>query len=73
MTSSSIRITKHRLVSAEEATSQLDALALHNGITENLYEESSASSMAEFSALKWISLCFQRRVLLEREALKKAS
>jgi hypothetical protein len=60
-------ITKRRVISAEEATAKLDALARRHGITNPFYDESEADSMPEFDALKWTSLCSQRVALQQRE------
>ena len=60
-------ITKRRVVSVDEVTAKLDALARQNHIVVGCYAESAADSMSEFDALKWTSLCSQRRALLERE------
>lgn len=60
-------ITKRIVVSVEEVTAKLDALARHNRVAGHCYDESAADSMSEFDALKWTSLCAQRRALLERE------
>lgn len=60
-------ITRRRVVSVEDATTKLNALARRCGITNPHYEESEADSMSEFDALKWISLCSQRIALQERE------
>lgn len=60
-------ITKRIVVSVDEVTAKLDALARHNRVARHCYDESAADSMSEFDALKWTSLCAQRRALLERE------
>jgi hypothetical protein len=60
-------ITRRGVVSVEDATAKLDALARRCGIEKPRYEESEADSMSEFDALKWISLCSQRIALQERE------
>jgi phosphoketolase len=62
-----MKLTKRRVVSVEEVTAKLDALARRNGITSPCYEESEADSMSEFDALKWTSLCSQRIALQQRE------
>ena len=56
-------VTRRGVVSVEDATAKLDALARRCGITNPRYEESEA----EFDALKWISLCSQRIALQQRE------
>jgi hypothetical protein len=61
-------ITKRRVVSVDDVTAKLDALARRNHVAARCYEESAADSMSEFDALKWTSLCSQRRALLERES-----
>lgn len=60
-------ITKRRVVSVEDATAKLDALARRCAITNPCYCESESDSMSEFDALKWNSLCSQRNALLQRE------
>jgi hypothetical protein len=60
--------TRRRVVSVEDATAKLDALARRCHITNPRYEESEADSLSEFDALKWISLCSQRAALLQRES-----
>ena len=60
-------ITRRGVVSVEDATAKLDALARRCGITYPRYEESEADSMSEFDALEWICLCSQRIALQERE------
>ncbi len=62
-----MKITKRRVVSVEDATTKLDALARRCGIVNPRYEESEADSMSEFDALKWTSLCSQRAALQQRE------
>ncbi len=68
-------VSKRRLVSEEEVEARLDAIARRNDITKHCYEESASDSMPEFDALKWTSLCSQRRALRqrEREALPSVS
>lgn len=63
---------KRRLVSEEEVTSKLDALARRYHIPERCYDESSGEDMSEFDALKWQSLCSQL-VALKRRDCKTAS
>jgi hypothetical protein len=62
-----MKITKRRVVSVEDATAKLDAIARRNDIACPRYEESEADSMSEFDALKWTSLCAQREALKQRE------
>jgi phosphoketolase len=62
-----MKITKRRVLSVEDATARLDALARPYGISAPCYEESEADSMSEFDALKWTSLCSQRIALQQRE------
>jgi len=62
-----MNITKRIVVSVEEVTAKLDALARHNRVPGHCYDESAAESMSEFDALKWTALCAQRHALLERE------
>jgi hypothetical protein len=66
-------ITKRRVVSVDDVTAKLDALARRNHVAAHCYEEAAADSMSEFDALKWTSLCSQRRALLERENHTAAS
>lgn len=61
-------ITRRRVVSVEDATAKLDALARRCGITDPRYIESEADSMTEFDALEWICLCSQRSALQKRES-----
>jgi len=61
-------ITRRRVVSVEDATTKLDALARRHGIENPRYDESEADSMSEFDALKWISLCAQRNALQQRKS-----
>ena len=60
-------ITKRRVVSIEEVTAALDALARTYHIEGHCYDESASESMSEFDALKWTSLCSQRVALRQRE------
>jgi hypothetical protein len=60
-------ITRRGVVSVEDATAKLDALARRCGIANPRYEESEADSMSEFDALEWICLCSQRVALQQRE------
>lgn len=61
-------MTKRRVVSVEGVTAKLDALAARYRITGHCYSESASDSMTEFDALKWTSLCSQRRALEQRES-----
>ena len=45
-------ITKRIVVSVDEVTAKLDALARHNRVARHCYDESAADSMSEFDALK---------------------
>jgi hypothetical protein len=63
-------VTKRRVVSVEDATVKLGAIARRYDIVSPLYEESEADSMSEFDALKWTSLCAQRVALKQREKEK---
>ena len=56
-------VTRRRVVSVEDATAKLNALARRCGIVNPRYEESESDSMSEFDALKWTSLCSQRITL----------
>lgn len=60
-------ITRRRVVSVDDATTKLNAIARRYDIANPRYEESEADSMSEFDALKWISLCEQRIALQQRE------
>lgn len=60
-------VTKRGVMSVEDATAKLDALARRCGIASPRYEESEADSMSEFDALEWICLCSQRVALQQRE------
>jgi hypothetical protein len=60
-------VTRRRVISVEDATAKLDALARRYGIVNPCYEESEADSMSEFDALKWTSLCSQRIALQQRK------
>jgi len=62
-----MKITRRSVVSVEDATAKLDALARRCGIESPRYDESEADSMTEFDALKWISLCSQRNALEKRK------
>jgi hypothetical protein len=62
-----MKITKRRVVSVEDATAKLDAIARRCNIECPRYEESEADSMSEFDALKWTSLCAQRAALIQRK------
>ena len=62
-----MNITKSRMVSVEQVTAKLDAIASRCHVAAHCYDESAADSMTEFDALKWASLCAQRRALIERE------
>jgi hypothetical protein len=53
--------------SVEQATKALDGLASTYGIQGHYYDESAASVMNEFDALKWVTLCSQRAALKQRE------
>ena len=64
-----MNITKSRMVSVEQVTAKLDAIASHCHVAVHCYDESAADSMTEFDALKWTSLCAQRRALIERESV----
>jgi hypothetical protein len=60
-------VTRRGVVSVEDATAKLDALARRCGITAPRYDEAEADSMSEFDALEWICLCSQRVALQQRE------
>jgi hypothetical protein len=60
-------VTKREVMSVEDATAKLDALARRWGIDSPRYEESEADSLSEFDALEWICLCSQRVALQQRE------
>lgn len=62
-----ISITTRKMVSVEQVTAALDELARENQIGSHCYDESVAQQMSEFDALKWTTLCSQRRVLQQRE------
>lgn len=62
-------IIRRRLVSVDEVTKRLDALARENHLADHCYEESASESLSEFDAIKWNSLCAQRRALIERESV----
>jgi hypothetical protein len=55
------------VVSVEDATAKLDALASRCGIAHPCYQESESDSMSEFDTLQWTSLCSQRIALQQRE------
>jgi hypothetical protein len=60
-------IKRRRLDSVEAVTAKLDVLARQSHVQPGCYDESAAHSMNEFDALKWTSLCAQRRALVARE------
>jgi|WetSurMetagenome_2_1015567.scaffolds.fasta_scaffold47508_4 hypothetical protein len=61
-------VTKRGVMSVEDATTKLNALARRCGIASPRYEESEADSLSEFDALEWICLCSQRVALQKRES-----
>jgi hypothetical protein len=48
---------KRRLLSEEEVTAKLGALARLHNIPKGCYDESAADQMSDFDAQKWLSLC----------------
>jgi hypothetical protein len=63
-----MKITKRRVNTVSEVTAEMDALAREASVTDHCYDESAADHMTEFDALRWHTLCAQRRALLAREA-----
>jgi len=61
-------MTKIRVVSVEEATAKLDALARLHNLTNHCYDESASKSIEGFDAMKWVTLCAQRNALRQRES-----
>ena len=61
-----MNITRRSLVSDEEVTAKLDALARRYHLPASRYDKSIASKMSEFDALKWMSLCSKLDVLRRR-------
>jgi hypothetical protein len=62
-----MKITKRRVNSVSEVTAKMDALAREAALVDHCYDESAAESMTEFDALRWKTLCSQRKALLSRE------
>ncbi|HEV2646372.1 MAG TPA: hypothetical protein VGU46_08430 [Acidobacteriaceae bacterium] len=62
-----MKITKRRVNTVSEVTAEMDALAHAASVTDHCYDESAAAHMTEFDALRWRTLCAQRRTLQARE------
>lgn len=62
-----MKITKRRVNTVSEVTAKMDALAREASVTDHCYAESAAAGMTEFDALRWRTLCAQRRALQARE------
>jgi|GEM_PF-3365723 len=48
---------KRKLLSEEEVTAKLVALARLHNIPKGCFDESAADQMSDFDAQKWLSLC----------------
>lgn len=56
-----------RIVSTEQADAAIEELERASEVDGPCYDESAVELMSEFDAMKWTTLCSQRRVLQQRE------